>query len=174
VRALVVAANFANFRRNGRAERRALAVPRSIPFSPRMTDIAAIIADRSNRWMQAWVEQDRATLEDSLASDFALIVSANPTQLFPRDRWLATCDVYLCSSFAYRDVAVRELAGGLAVMSSIADQQASLNGVDRSGAFFLTDVWRLEGDGQWRVCARYSSHPEPSGASARAVGELGR
>ena len=139
-----------------------------------MTDIAAIIADRSSRWMRAWVEQDRATLEDSLASDFALVVSASPTQPMPRDRWLATCDVYRGSSFAYRDVEVRELAPGLAVMSSIADQQASLNGVDRSGSFFLTDVWRLESDGQWRVCARYSSHPEPSGASARAVGDLGR
>jgi hypothetical protein len=139
-----------------------------------MTGTAATIADRSNRWMQAWVNQDRATLEDSLAPDFALIVSANPTQPMPRERWLATCDVYRCSSFAYRDATVRELSDGLAVMSSIADQQASLNGVDRSGSFFLTDVWRLEGDGAWRVCARYSSHPEPGGASAQAIGALGR
>jgi len=173
VRARVVAANFANFRRNGRAERRALALRHAIPFNPQMTDIAAIIADRSNRWMQAWVEQDRSSLENTLAPDFALVVSANPTQPMARERWLATCDVYRCSSFAYRDVAVRELAPGLAVMSSIADQKASLNGVDRSGSFFLTDVWRLEGDGSWRVCARYSSHPEPSGASAKAIGELG-
>jgi hypothetical protein len=136
--------------------------------------IAATILDRSDRWMQAWVNQDRAVLEDSLAPDFALIVSANPEQPMERDRWLATCDVYRCSSFAYRGVQVRQLAEGIAVMSSVADQQASLNGVDRSGSFFLTDVWRLEADGQWRVCARYSSHPEPAGASAQAIGQLGR
>ena len=133
-----------------------------------MTDIAATILARSDRWMQAWVRQDRAVLEDSLAPDFALIVSANPNQLFDRARWLATCDVYRSSSFAYRDVQVRELAPGFAVMSAIADFKAELSGVDRSGSFFLTDAWRLESDGAWRVCARYSSHPEPAGASAPA------
>lgn len=137
-----------------------------------MTGSAAAIVDRSTRWMNAWVDQDRAVLEDSLAPDFALIVSANPRQPMERERWLATCDVYRCSAFRYRDVEVRELAPGLAVMSSIADQQAALNGVDRSGAFFLVDVWRLEADGQWRVCSRYSAHPEPAGASAAAIGDL--
>jgi hypothetical protein len=138
-----------------------------------MTVFAAAIVDRSNRWMQAWVEQDRAVLEDCLASDFALIVSAMPEQLFERDRWLATCEVYRCSSFAYRNVQVRELAPGLTIMSSIADQLADLDGADRSGSFFLADVWRLEGDGKWRVCARYSSHPEPAGLSSNALKELG-
>ena len=69
-----------------------------------MTDTAALIEERSSRWMQAWVSQDRATLEDCLAPDFALIVSANPQQRFERGRWLATCDIYRCSSFRYRDV----------------------------------------------------------------------
>ena len=138
-----------------------------------MSDVAATIEQRSTRWMQAWVGQDRATLEDCLARDFALIVSATPTQLIPRDRWLVTCDVYLCSSFRYRDVQVRELAPTIAVMSAIAEQQATLSGVDRSGAFFVTDLWRLEPDGGWRVCARYSSHPEPVGASSDALNRLG-
>jgi len=138
-----------------------------------MTDISAIIEDRSNRWMQAWVNQDCATLEDSLASDFALIVSAMPERRMDRALWLATCDTYRCTSFRSRDVQVRELAPGIAVMSSIAEQQAAMNGVDRSGAFFLTDVWRREADGLWRVCARYSAHPEPAGASSESLGRLG-
>lgn len=138
-----------------------------------MPDLAELIRDRSDRWMQAWVNRDRATLEDSLASDFALIVSAAPRMLFGRDLWLATCEDYRASSFAYRDVQVRQLGDGLAVMSSIADQVASLGDADRSGAFFLTDVWRLECDGQWRVCARYSSHPEAAGASSRGLEKLG-
>ena len=118
--------------------------------------------------------EDRAVLEDSLALDFALIVSANPQQRMERDRWLATCNTYRCSSFAYRGVQVRELGPGIAVMSAIADQQARMGEVDRSGSFFLTDVWRLEPDGQWRVSARYSAHPEPVGASANALAGLGR
>lgn len=139
-----------------------------------MTDLAASIAARSERWMKAWVDQDRAALEDSLAPDFALIVSANSGQPMARDRWLATCSVYTCSSFAYRDIEVREVARDIAVMSSIAEQKARLGDTDRSGSFFLTDVWRRETDGQWRVCARYSAHPEPQGASAHALVKLGR
>lgn len=50
--------------------------------------------------------------------------------------------------------------------------EATLGDADRSGSFFLTDVWRLEPDGQWRVCARYSSYPEPAGASADALQNL--
>lgn len=138
-----------------------------------MSSIAATIEQRSGRWMQAWVDQDYAVLEDSLAPDFALIVSAAPKQMFARDRWLATCSTYRASRFAYRSVVVRELAPGLAVMSAIGEQEATMGDVDRSGSFFLTDVWRLEPDGQWRVCSRYSSHPEPAGASARALNNLG-
>lgn len=138
-----------------------------------MTDLAAAIEARSAAWMQAWVDQDHAVLEDSLAPDYALIVSAMPGQRMDRDRWLATSSAYRCSRFAYRDVQVRDLAPGLAVMSSIADQQAKMGEVDRSGSFFLVDVWRLEPDGQWRVCSRYSAHPEPAGASSRGLAGLG-
>lgn len=139
-----------------------------------MSEIAAIVEQRSSRWMQAWVDQDRAVLEDSLAPDFALIVSANPSQPFERARWLATCDVYRATSFRYRDVLVRELAPGLAVMSSVAEQVASMGDVDRSGSFFVTDVWRLEPDGEWRVCSRYSAYPEPLAASSQTLHALGR
>lgn len=124
--------------------------------------------------MEAWVAQDRAALEDSLASDFALIISAAPEQRFERSRWLATCDTYRCSAFAYRGVQVREFAPGIAVMSAIAEQQARIGETDRSGSFFVTDVWRLDPDGNWRVCARYSAHPEPRGASSQALDQFGR
>lgn len=138
-----------------------------------MTDTAAIVHARSAAWMQAWVDQDRAILEDSLAPDYALIVSAMPDKRMDRALWLATCDRYVASSFAYRDVQVRELAPGLAVMSAIADQKAKMGEVDRSGSFFLVDVWRLEPDGKWRVCSRYSAHPEPVGASSQGLAGLG-
>jgi len=119
--------------------------------------------------MQAWLAQDRATLEDCLAPDYALIVSAMPGQRVDRALWLETCDRYICTAFRYRDVQVRGLGGGIAIMSSIADQQARIGDVDRSGCFFLTDVWRLEADGQWRIAVRYSSHPEAAGTSSAAL-----
>ena len=137
-----------------------------------MGDPAQEVERAATRWMQAWVTLDRATLEDSLAQDFTLIVSAFPTRPMARQTWLATCDRYRCSRFAYRDVQVRAIGEGLAVMSSIAEQEAELDGHDRSGAFWLTDLWRLESDGAWRVFARFSSYPEPGRASADALAAL--
>lgn len=138
-----------------------------------MIEAALTILERSTAWMQAWIDRDRKVLEDSLAPDFALVVSAMPDQRIDRERWLATCDRYIATRFAYHGVQVREFGPGLAVMSAIADQQATLGDVDRSGSFFVTDLWRLEPDGEWRVCSRYSSHPEPAGGSSDALGKLG-
>lgn len=138
-------------------------------MQPIETDLAATIERLSDRWMQAWVRRDRAVLEETLATDFALIVSATPTRRLERADWLATaCTRYTCSQFRYRDVQVRDL-GPVAVMSAIAEFSAQIDGIERSGPLFLTDVWRRGDDGQWRVCARYSSHPEPAGASSAAI-----
>ena len=141
----------------------------------RMADVAAIILERSNRWMQAWMEQDRAALEQYLAPDYALVISIAPLQRIEGANWLDTAvGPYVCTRFAYEAVQVRQLGEGFAVMSAIADFDATIAGVDRSGRYFVTDVWRLEGDGEWRVCARYSSHPEPAGASAQVMERLAR
>jgi Domain of unknown function (DUF4440) len=138
-----------------------------------MSNLAEQIETLSNRWMQAWIDLDREVIGSILAPDFALVVSAAPDRLMDRETWLRTCSDYRCSSFLYRDVQVRDL-GSVAVMSSVAVQQASLNGVDRSGSFWLTDVWRPAGPFGWQVCARYSSHPEADGASSAALQDLNR
>ncbi len=137
-----------------------------------MTDLATTIAELADRWMQAWVRKDRAVLEEMLTPDFALVVSATATKRLDRADWLATaCTRYTCSEFRYRDVQVRDL-GAVAVMSSIADFTAEIDGMPRNGPMFLTDVWRRDEDGRWQVCARYSSHPEPGGESGAAVTAL--
>ena len=139
----------------------------------KMTDLAATIEQCSDRWMQAWVLSDHAVLEAMLAPDFALIVSAAPTRRVDRADWLATAGTrYTCSQFRYRDVQVRDLGSGIAVMSAIAEFTAEIDGIERNGPMFLTDVWRRGDNGEWRVCARYSSLPEPAGASNVAVGGL--
>jgi ketosteroid isomerase-like protein len=138
-----------------------------------LADLAATIAQLSDRWMQAWVARDRAVLEEMLAPDFALVVSATPTRRLERADWLATaCSRYTCSQFAYRDVQVRDL-GPVAVMSSIAEFTAEIDGIARNGPLFLVDVWRRDDGDRWQVCARYSAHPEPPGLSSAAVQELG-
>lgn len=135
-----------------------------------MNDLAAAITAAADRWMQAWVAGDRDTLEQSLAPDFALVVSATPARRLDRASWLATATTrYTATEFRYRDVQVRDLGDGLAVMSSIAEFTAEVDGVPRHGPLFTVDVWRQGADGRWQVCARYTAHPEPPGASAAAV-----
>jgi ketosteroid isomerase-like protein len=137
-----------------------------------MPDLAETIVVAADRWMQAWVNKDRETLEESLAPDFALVLSAMPTVRMDRASWLATaCTRYTATDFRYRDVQVRDLGNGMAVMSSVAEFTAEVDGVPRTGPLFIVDVWRKGADG-WQVCARYTARPEAAGAASAAVGAL--
>lgn len=138
-----------------------------------MTDLARTIEQAAYRWMQAWVDKDGETLERSLAPDFALVISAAPMQRLDRASWLATATTrYTATEFRYRDVQVRDLGNGTAVMSSIAEFTAEVDGVPRRGPLFIVDLWRQDSNGRWQVCARYTAPPEPAGASAAAVQAL--
>jgi len=152
---------------------------------PERTNVEFVrVVDRRNIEARVWERGAGETLSSGTGACAAAVAAClndltdrrvavhMPGGRLERAQWLATCDVYTCTAFAYRDIQVRELAPGLAVMSSIADQVASIRGADRSGAFFLTDVWRLEADGKWRVCARYSAHPEAVGASSDGLASL--
>lgn len=119
--------------------------------------------------MAAWMANDRATLERLLAPDFALVVSARPEARVDRAAWLRTAGTeYTCEAFTYDGMQVRDF-GDVVLVSSLATQRATAFGQDRSGTFFLTDVWRIAADGAWQVIARYSSHAEPATASAQAL-----
>lgn len=137
-----------------------------------MSDVTEQIKSAADEWMQAWVRGDAATLDSFLAPDFALIVSATPSQRLDRADWLRTaCTRYRATEFRYRDVQVRDLGGGLAIMSSVAEFEAEIDGVRRQGPLFIVDVWR-QTEGRWQVCARYSSNPEQARGSATAVTDL--
>jgi ketosteroid isomerase-like protein len=132
-------------------------------------EVERTIQGLQDRWMQAWRERDRATLEQLLAPDFALVVSAQPSQSVARAAWLPMAlSGYSCDTFEYRNMQVRDFVD-LVVVSSIGVQRATAFGVDRSGEFFLTDLWRPTADGTWQVFARYSSHPESQTLSANAL-----
>ena len=117
------------------------------------------ILSASERWMQAWQDQDRNMLERLLAPDFALVVSTAPHYHFSRQDWidLATGS-YVCTRLAYEHVQFHRISSDIVVMSAIADQEAALGSEDRSGRFFVTDIWRRSGH-VWKVCARYSAPP---------------
>jgi ketosteroid isomerase-like protein len=131
--------------------------------------VVRLIRELQDQWMAAWRDKDSATLERILAPEFALVISASPTQSFPRAAWLRTAGSgYECTEFSYRDMQVRDF-GDVVIVSSLFRVRATAFGVDRSGDFFLTDVWRPGADGAWQVIARYSSVPESVNASIQAI-----
>lgn len=125
---------------------------------PTPADFAAV-ETASERWMRAWVDQDLAELDRSLAPDFTLIIGNAPAAVMPRATWLAMVPRYRCTRFAYRDVQLRSL-DEMVLMSAIAEQVASVDEIDRSGAFFVTDAWRRTPAGRWQVAARYSTRAD--------------
>ena len=134
-------------------------------------DFDAVVA-ASTRWMQAWMDQDRAKLDAFLGPDFALIVSTVPTKPFGRSDWLETAvTAYVCRRFAYEDVHCRRVSDDLIAMSAIADFDATIGGIDRSGRYFVTDLWQRAADSadEWQICVRYSSRPGEPDASVRAL-----
>ena len=127
------------------------------------------VEQRSRLWMNGWIAQDRAALEPFMAADYALIVSTVPELSFERENWLQTAvSAYVCTRFAYENVQLRRVADDMIVMSSIADFDATMAGIDRSGRYFVTDLWRRE-HSNWKVCVRYSSRPGEIDDSVRAI-----
>ena len=115
---------------------------------------------REEAWANAIKAQDRAALEAFLAPDYSLTVAlAGGLAKVNRASWLKNAvSTYKLHEFSFDEVAVRQY-GNTAVVTSRYTQKATVDGGDRSGQFFLTDVWvRLKG--KWKVSARYSSRLE--------------
>jgi hypothetical protein len=101
--------------------------------------------------------------EQFLDGSYTLRISDNPALKISRKDWLATLDFYIVKNWQMRDLELREF-GDVAITSLVVFQEAVVRGVDRSGDFFLTDVWiqqsrsahRMDA-ANWRIAARYSS-----------------
>ena len=120
-------------------------------------------------WADAIMRQDEAALERLLAPDYALVVSTAPDQPVAREAWLAQAvGPYRIEHFRIERLHAHLLADGLVAVSLLFEQRPNVGGIDRSGAFFLIDIWR-RGGARWEVVARYSARPELASVSSRAV-----
>ncbi|HKQ04858.1 MAG TPA: nuclear transport factor 2 family protein [Blastocatellia bacterium] len=132
-----------------------------------MTD-AEQLTQLEQHWMEAWRTKDHQTLESILAPDYTFTLSTHPQRAYSRQEWLDLVSEYDCEWFHFEQVAVR-LLEPYAVVSSRFRQRAVVRGQERSGEFFLVDVWRRV-EGGWQVAARYSAWPEPMSASVEQLG----
>jgi len=119
-------------------------------------DARQTLIDLQHAWMDAWLGDDRATLDAILAPEFTL-TSARTDQLVDRAGWLALLDTVKGEAFAYDEIRV-DLFQDAAVVHSRVSQSARVGDQRWDGRFVLTDVW-IRRDGRWQVVARHSSTP---------------
>lgn len=128
-------------------------------------DLAARFSELENTFARGYQEKNHSILEELLAPEYALTLSARPAVPVSRSEWLALLPSYNVRSFEIRDIQVRCLhisASGkceLAAVSSINKQEADVGGQDRSGEFFIVDIWAHRND-KWVVLSRYSGRTE--------------
>ena len=107
-----------------------------------MADLTPVIETLENRWMRAWVQRDVKAMRAITARDFILLTASKPPAILDRPSWLeAAAKRYLCSSFRFGDIYVRGL-GSTALFAGKLELEATMDGHDWSGAFWVTDVWR--------------------------------
>jgi hypothetical protein len=63
---------------------------------------------------------------------------------------------YKLESFNEHYHAARRLSDNLAAVSLLLTQKATFVGRDRSGDFYIVDIWKKTGD-NWQMIARYST-----------------
>jgi hypothetical protein len=137
-----------------------------------MADLTPVIETMENRWMRAWVQRDAKALKALTARNFILLMGSKPPVVLDTRSWVeAATTRYLCTSFRFGDIHVRNL-GGLALFASQLELKASLDEVDWSGRFWVTDLWKKSRVRRsWRLVQRVVSliddNPEvPAGIRA--------
>jgi hypothetical protein len=100
--------------------------------------------------------KDTRTMERLVSPEFTQRVSDAPERSLPRSLWGQPSGTYKIETIEGRHHAARKLSEGLAVVSRQLTQQATYEGRDRSGDFYVVDIWKKSGD-SWQLIARYSS-----------------
>jgi Domain of unknown function (DUF4440) len=141
-------------------ERRPMQLPPPADVDPQLTETLRL---REQQFAEASMHGDFATVDRIMGSEFTLRVGDAPERSVPRalrnDIQPRERSAYKIRAIEERFQAARKLSESLAVMSLLLTQDASLGDRDRSGDFYVVDIWRKSGD-DWQIIARYST---PSG-----------
>lgn len=100
--------------------------------------------------------KDTKIMDRLVGREFTQRVSDAPERSLPRSLWGQPSGSYKIESIGQRHHAARKLGEDLAVVSLLLTQRATADGRDRSGDFYVVDIWNKKGD-RWQIIARYSS-----------------
>ena len=126
-----------------------------------MADLLPIIETMENRWMRAWVQREPKDLKALTSPKFMLLMGSKPPVILDAKSWLeAATTRYICKSYRFGDIYVRDI-GGHALFASQMELKATMDGHDWSGTFWVTDVWaKSRVRRSWRMVERVISRPE--------------
>ena len=107
-------------------------------------------------WLLAIQHKDKQALDNILAPEFILRSAGDPEHLVRRADWMEQAlNNWEIRSFSDRSMAIRAFAAE-AVVSFVHREQATFNGKDATGDYFVVDLW-IVNQGKWQVAARYVS-----------------
>lgn len=119
-------------------------------------------------WANAMQTRDISQLDELVTPDFTMIIAVQgaPIQVTQREKWLAVMPFYDIREMTIDDIRA-QVYGDVGIVTLLWTQRAFVKGGERSGTFFITDIWRNTVNG-WRVAERHSSRPEPANAARPA------
>jgi hypothetical protein len=155
------------------ARAQACTTPRLLYRRPVMVDLLPVIETMENRWMRAWVARDLKAMKALTSRDFIMLFGSKPPVLLDSRSWLdAAATRYLCKSYRFGDVYVRDL-GGVALFAASLEIKASMDGHDWSGKLWVTDLWRKSKvRRRWKMVGRTVSRPDDNADVPAAVRSL--
>ncbi len=136
-----------------------------------MADLTAVIETMEHRWMRAWVNGEKKVMKAATSRHFMLLAGSKPPMILDRTSWLdAAANRWSCSSYRFGDIYVRSVGSGLAAFAAPIEIKARMDGIDESGTFFVTDIWRRAMSRRgWKMVQRVISRPDEDPALPKAI-----
>jgi Domain of unknown function (DUF4440) len=135
------------------------------PELPPPTDVDPQLTEQLRQLEQelgeAAIHMNTKAVERLVGPDYALRMGDAPEQSVPRALWMESLQPqsthpYKLESLEEHYHAARKLTDNLAIVTMLITQKATFVGRDRSGDFYIVDVWKKTGD-NWQMIARYST-----------------
>jgi hypothetical protein len=138
-----------------------------------MTNLPATIETMERSYMRAWINRDIKALKTLTARNFRMVIAARPSVILDHKSWVdAAATRYLCSSYRFGDIYVRDL-GALTIFATRLEIEATMDGHDWSGEYWISDLWRKSKlRRNWRLVERVVSRPEQNPDAAAAIQSL--
>jgi hypothetical protein len=111
--------------------------------------------------MRAWTSHDRKVVGQLLSSRFRLVAGGSTPVLLDRKSMVeAVGGRWDLSGFRFGQLYTREI-DGVAIFAAEVELEGKIDGVDASGRWWMTDVWRKSGlRRRWQLLDRQLARPE--------------